>query len=396
MEAIKDRQGDTVMKCANCGGTLVYDVARYGLVCDHCGQVKPLHRPEEGILVGGMDFNAAIAAAGSHWGASKKLLACKSCGAQLLCDMEQMSGMCPFCGSAVVLSAEEANCGIAPNAIIPFKIPKEPIEKRFYRWNKFAFWSPEKFRRGKVLENLTPVYVPYWTFETDSITTYTGRFGHTVGSGDSARTTWTQRTGIVEKHFSSKSVCGSRKFFNDPLLKPVSRFSNSDLIPYEPEMLSGMSAEVPTIGLEEAWNYVRLVDLKKDIMEACRANEHADCYSNIQYSTEFYNTSFKYVLAPVWLSGCKYGGKIYNVAASGTNGSGNCNRPLSIAKLITFLILLIAYIVAANILNMGPLFVTLGIAAVVAALIIYVIMFAVTLSSQQRDEGTDYSKLKNQ
>ena len=97
MEAIKDRQGDTVMKCANCGGTLVYDVARYGLVCDHCGQVKPLHRPEEGILVGGMDFNAAIAAAGSHWGASKKLLACKSCGAQLLCDIE-------FCIDNMVLT----------------------------------------------------------------------------------------------------------------------------------------------------------------------------------------------------------------------------------------------------------------------------------------------------
>lgn len=383
------------MKCANCGGTLRYDVAGYALVCDFCGQVKRLHRPEEGIVVGGMDFNAAIAAAGSKWGASKKLLACKSCGAQLLCDMEQMSGMCPFCGSAVVLSAEEANCGLAPNAIIPFKIPKGPIEKRFYRWNKFAFWSPEKFRRGKVLENLTPVYVPYWTFDTDTVTTYTGRFGHTVGSGDSARTRWEQKTGIVEKHFSNRTVCASRKFFSDALLNRVTGFKTSELIPYEPEMLSGMSAEVATIGIDEAWNYVRLTDFKKDILRACESHEGADCSSNVQYSTEFYNTNFKYVLAPVWLSGCKYGGKIYNVAASGTNGSAHCNRPLSIAKLITFLVLLTAYIVAANLLHMQFVFTNFGIAAIVVAFVIYLISFFVTLSAQTRDEGNDYSKLQN-
>lgn len=383
------------MKCANCGGTLRYDVAGYALACDFCGQVKRLHRPEEGIVVGGMDFNAAIAAAGSKWGAARKLLNCKSCGAQLLCDMDQMSGMCPFCGSAVVLSAEEANCGLAPNVIIPFKIPKGPIEKRFYRWNKFAFWSPEKFRRGKLLENLTPVYVPYWTFDTDAVTTYMGRFGHTVGSGDSARTRWEQKTGIVEKHFSNRTVCASRKFFSDTLLNSVTGFKTSELIPYEPEMLSGMSAEVATIGIDEAWNYVRLTDLKKDILKACESHEGADCSSNVQYSTEFYNTNFKYVLAPVWLSGCKYGGKIYNVAASGTNGSAHCHRPLSIAKLITFLVLLIAYIVAANLLHMQFVFTNLGIAALVVAFVIYIIRFFVTFSAQARDEGNDYSKLQN-
>lgn len=384
------------MKCANCGGTLVYDVARYGLFCEHCGTLKQLHRPEEGILVGGTDFNAAIAAAGSKWGVSRKLLNCKSCGAQLLCDMDQMSGMCPFCGSAVVLSAEEANCGLAPNAIIPFKIPKEPITKRFYRWNKFAFWSPEKFRRGKVLSNLTPVYVPYWTFETDSVTTYTGRFGYTVGSGDSARTRWEQRTGIVERHFGGQRVCGSRKFFSDTLLNSVTGFNTSELIPYEPEMLSGMSAEMPTIGVQEAWDYVRMVSLKKDILKACESNAGADCSSNVRYSTEFYNTNFRYVLAPVWLAGCKYGGKIYNVAASGTNGRGNCHRPLSIAKLITFLVLFVACIVASNVLRKGYLFTMIGIAAIVIFFIIYVVSFFATLSAQKRDEGNYYEKLGNE
>ena len=376
------------MKCANCAGTMRYDVASYGLVCDSCGSIKRLHRPEEGVIVGMMDFASALRGSGTNWGVTRRLVTCKSCGAQMLYDSDQMSGMCPFCGSAVVLSAEEADCGIAPNAIIPFSITKEQVVKRFYRWNKFAFWSPEKFRRGKVLGNLTPLYIPYWTFDADTVTSYSGRFGYTRGSGDSERTVWYQKTGIAEKHISNYTVCGSRKFFNDTLLKSAASFSPKELIPYTPEVLSGMAAEIYTIGIDEAWKYAADIGLKKEIMDSTRQNEHADCYSDLRYSTEFYNVKFRYVLIPVWLSGCRYGGRIYNVAASGYNGTGHCRRPFSIAKLIIFLLLAAAYVIAGRMTGHISLFTTLGIAALVAAMVIYVIMFIVTLSNQrQEDEG---------
>ena len=107
------------MKCSNCGGTLRYDIASYGLVCDLCGTVKRLHRPEESAAIGEFDFATALRGNGTNWGVAKRLVTCKSCGAALLSDPDQMSGMCPYCGSAVVLSAEDADCGVAPSAIIP-------------------------------------------------------------------------------------------------------------------------------------------------------------------------------------------------------------------------------------------------------------------------------------
>ena len=377
------------MKCGSCGGTLRYDIASYGLVCDFCGTVRRLHRPEEGAAIGEFDFATALRGSGTNWGVTRRLVACKSCGAQLLYNSDQMSGMCPYCGSAVVLSAEDADCGVAPSAIIPFTLTKEQVAEKFYRWNKFAFWSPEKFRRGKILSELTPVYIPYWSFEADAVTTYSGRFGHTVGSGDRERTDWYQKTGIAEKHISEFNVCGSRKFFNDKMLNSVVSFKSRECLPYTPETLSGMAAEIYTIGIDEAWNYAKTTGLKKEIMESTREHEHADCYSNLVYSTEYYNVKFKYVLVPVYLAGCRYGGKIYNVVASGTNGRGKCGRPVSIAKFIITPLLFVAYFVIGAILKMDFWYFQIGMMLPFLAIALFVVMFMVAFSKQREQEAKE-------
>ena len=377
------------MKCSNCGGTLRYDIASYGLVCDLCGTVKRLHRPEESAAIGEFDFATALRGNGTNWGVAKRLVTCKSCGAALLSDPDQMSGMCPYCGSAVVLSAEDADCGVAPSAIIPFTLTKEQVAEKFYRWNKFAFWSPEKFRRGKILSDLVPLYIPYWSFEADAVTTYSGKFGYTVGSGDSTKTNVYLKTGIAEKHISEFNVCGSRKFFNDKMLNNVVSFKSRECLPYTPETLSGMAAEIYTIGIDEAWNYAKTTGLKKDILESTREHEHADSYSDVVCSTEYYNVKFKYVLVPVYLAGCKYGGKIYNVVVSGTNGRGNCSRPISIAKFIITPLLFLAYFLIGSILNLGFWYFQIGIALPFIGIAIFVVMFMIAFGKQREQEAKE-------
>lgn len=384
------------MKCNSCGGTLKYDIANYGLVCESCGNVKRLHRPEEGAAVSEFDYETALRGNGNDWGTTRRLVCCKSCGANMLYAPEQMSGMCPFCGSAVVLSAEDADCGVAPNAIIPFTLTKEQVAEKFYRWNKFAFWSPEKFRRGKVLQELTAIYIPYWIFDADSVTTYSGNFGFTIGSGENAETKWHQKNGITEKHISNHVVCGSKKFFADQMLNRVASFSMRELLPYDPEILAGMAAEIYTIGVDEAWNLARTKGLRKEIMDSAVSAANADTCKNLKCSTEFFDVKFKYVLVPVWLSGCRYKGKIYNVVASGTNGRGNCSRPVSVTKIVMAILLAIAFFLLGSYLNLTALFVYIAFFAVVLSLIIYVIMFIVTFSKQRDQEKQDRERYYQQ
>ena len=110
------------MKCANCGSDMRYDVSVMGLVCDYCGAVKNLPKPEDEQLIVDMDFGTAIRGAATDWGVSRRPVECKSCGAQMFYSPDQMSGICPYCGSSVVVSGEEADLGMAPNAIIPFSM----------------------------------------------------------------------------------------------------------------------------------------------------------------------------------------------------------------------------------------------------------------------------------
>ncbi|MBR6094285.1 MAG: hypothetical protein IKP92_04580 [Lachnospiraceae bacterium] len=331
------------MKCENCGGELKYDVATYGLKCDHCGFTKKLHGPDEETFVGEMDYTTAAKDPGASWGVARSLVTCESCGASMTNDYNQMSGTCPFCGSVIVLTAAEANIGVAPSAVIPFKITKEEVTEKFYKWNKFAFWSPEAFRKGKVLGNLTPVYIPYWTFDSDTITTYSGKFGYTVGSGDDAHTKWYKSSGVVDHFLNDYTVCASRRFTKDKMLNSIaSKFSEKDLIPYTPDAVAGIPAEVYTIGIKEAWDSSKEALRPSIIKWVCR-KEDADAYSNLKYSTEFTNIKYRYVLVPVYLTACKFNGKVYNVVASGFDGRGNCKRPISVPKLI-ILILIVLFI----------------------------------------------------
>ena len=337
------------MKCDSCGGTMIYDVARQGLVCDHCGSFQLLPSSGEQDGAAENDIGPAIQKANTDWGASKALVTCESRGAQLFCDDDKMSGLCPFCGSAVVLTMENANFGVAPSAIIPFSVTKEQVEENYYKWNKFAFWSPEKFRTGKVLGNLTPVYVPYWTFDADAETTYSGRFGDIQDYQDGTKTIWTNGNGVVKTHINDYTICASRKFANDKLLKSVVQFTVDEMVPYKPEYLAGMTAEKYTIGIEEAWNSVQEGELKNLAFDAARKNEHADCYENVTCSTQYSNVTYKCVLVPVWLTGCKFNGKIYNVVAGGHNMRGNCSRPISIPKIAILIALIILLFSAGNI-----------------------------------------------
>ena len=329
------------MKCSSCGGTMRYDVASYGCVCDFCGFTKKLHRPEEGVAVGEFDFNSALGKASSDWGITQRLVTCKQCGAIMLYDSDQMSGMCPFCGSAIVLTEQET-LGIAPSAIIPFSVTKEQVAENFYKWNKFAFWSPESFRKGKVLGNLTGVYIPYWTFDTNTVTTYSGRFGYTTTTSDGGTSTrWSDRSGIVEKFMNDVCICASRKFLNDKMLNGVAKFDAKELIPYTPEALAGFAAEKYTVGIDEAFNYLKSGAIKNNIEYAARKNESADCYQKLQLSTEYSDVKYKLVLVPMWLTACVYRGQVYNVAASGHSNRGNCNRPVSTLKIVLLILIIL-------------------------------------------------------
>ena len=333
------------MKCTNCGSTMRYDVDKGGLVCEYCGSFKAMPKPEE-TSVDEMDFNSAFRDVSTDWGISKRNVTCDQCGSIMFFDPDQMSSVCPFCGSPIVLSEQEADCGIAPSAIIPFCVSKEDVAKRFYFWNRFAFWSPENFRTGKVLGNLVGLYVPYWTFDADTSSNFTGEFGYDYEKNDTTYTRWEERSGKLDLFIDDAQVCASKKFVNDKLLNQVARFDASKLVPYTPDALVGFAAEKYTISIDDAWNMARQGSIRNKLEYEATKKVNADRRKKIDMDTAYSNIKFKLILVPVWLTACRYKGKSYNVVASGFDNRGNCRRPVSVPKMILLILLFLCLLLS--------------------------------------------------
>ena len=333
------------MKCTNCGSTMRYDVDKGGLVCEYCGSFKAMPKPEE-TSVDEMDFNSAFRDVSTDWGISKRNVTCDQCGSIMFFDPDQMSSVCPFCGSPIVLSEQEADCGIAPSAMIPFCVSKEDVAKRFYFWNRFAFWSPENFRTGKVLGNLVGLYVPFWTFDADTSSNFTGEFGYDYEKNDTTYTRWEERSGKLDLFIDDAQVCASKKFVNDKLLNQVARFDASKLVPYTPDALVGFAAEKYTISIDDAWNMARQGSIRNKLEYEATKKVNADRRKKIDMDTAYSNIKFKLILVPVWLTACRYKGKSYNVVASGFDNRGNCRRPVSVPKMILLILLFLCLLLS--------------------------------------------------
>ena len=329
------------MNCCRCGAVMRYDPDSYGIICDYCGYKKEMHRPEEMAVEEEQDFSTAMRGAVTDWGLATRTVICDRCGAVSIYDINQISGICPFCGATALITPEASEQVIAPDSIIPFSVSRDEAVKKFYQWKKWDLLAPEEFRTGKqVLGNLTGVYIPFWTFDADTVSTYDGNFAYVSSGEDYEKVDYRKKKGVIELFIDDYCVCASRRFINDTIISRVASFKASDLVPYTPEALPGFAAEKYTIGIDEAWMLAKN-GIPSVITKAACDKEKADSCKNIQMSIEYHNMKYRYVLVPVWLSVSNYMGKTYNVAISGHTGICEGDKPHSPIKVALMYLILV-------------------------------------------------------
>ena len=309
--------------------------------CPFCGATKELPQPEAGAVIEELDFNTAIQRASVNWGTVRKLIVCSNCGGQALYDASQVSGCCPFCGSTSVMPAAENEQIMAPGAVIPFAIDNEKAARCFSDHVKKVRFVPKAVRECK-LENLTGLYLPFWTFDADTVSSYIARIGfeHTDSDGDS-HYTYKKYKGVRNQFIDDMIVYATDKV-QHPHISKVQNFYFDKLVPYKPEYLAGFAAERYTVGLNEGWERAKVQiasKLKNDIGEYERRLHKGDTVKEVILSSEYYNVKFKYILAPIYLATYSHRGKVYNVAINGQSGVVSCDTPSYLIKIILFIIL---------------------------------------------------------
>ncbi len=337
--------------CEACGSDLRFAPGTDDLVCDHCGNRQPVGPgATPWTKIRELDFQSAVSQRLPDAEIEEtRTLTCPNCGAEIEFREEVHARECPYCATPVVTDTG-VHRHIKPKGLLPFALEEETARKAMTDWLGRLWFAPnglqEYARKGRRMQG---IYVPYWTFDADTKSSYRGERGivyyetHSVmrnGRREQVRVAkvrWSPASGRVARFFDDVLVLASRalpKRYTDGL-EP---WDLSALEPYRPEYLAGFRAEGYQVELGDAYvearDYMdRMIerDIKFDIGGDQQRIHHVD--------TTVSDVTFKHILLPVWLAAYKYRGETYRFVVNGRTGRVQGERPWSGWK-IAFAVLL--------------------------------------------------------
>ncbi len=343
-----------IFTCDSCGATLRYAPGTESLVCSYCGHVNPVDEVQLGADE--LDYEATLRrlALEPATDASEIVVHCDECGATYRLEQGMHAGQCEFCGANVVVETRGKR-QLEPQGVLPFEITREQAEVAFRRWLGSLWLAPRGLKAyARHQRQLSGIYIPYWTFDSDSRAAYEGLRGTyyqvpeqvvTVVNGRRqvvtrmvTRIRWTPVAGRVSRAFDDVLVEAS---FSLPrrLLRKLDHWNLKALKRYNPSYLSGFKSEMYQAGPRKGFEQAR-----SEMEEVLRADIAYDIGGDLQKITrmqaDFDDVTFKHILLPVWVAAYKYRGKSYRFIVNGQSGEVQGERPYSIWKVIGLLLLL--------------------------------------------------------
>lgn len=324
----------TDKKCPHCGATVTFDPATGGMHCEYCGYTCQIPAPDSENEICELDFEAALHTESHNWGEQKKSVQCKQCGAVSIYDVLETAALCPFCGSTNVMPAATEDT-IAPNAVCPFAVTKEDAGKKFSNWLSNKWFAPKKAKQNASPDAFQGVYLPYWTYDAQTTSSFTARAGFDTTvhdkNGTQTKTTWHRVNGVYQKFIDDQTVLASKRHANS-YVTSCEPFDFSRLVPYSPQVVAGFIAERYSVGLKEGWEMAQKniqARLRNDIGSYVCHHWRADRYDSLKFSTIYSNITYKYLLVPVWISSFKYKDKVYQFVVNGQTGKVAGKSPVS-------------------------------------------------------------------
>lgn len=336
-----------IYECPGCGANLKYLPEKEALYCEYCEtqiSLKGESSTEE------LDFLANCDKTINDWGASSKVVHCENCGAHNVISKHDITSNCPFCGSSAVINSNEL-VGEKPNRVIPFKIGKKDVVVNYQKWLKKRFFAPNKLKKNLPNPLVNGVYIPSWTYDTNTLSTYKGRLGKryttTVGSGKNRRTVTRIRyfsiSGTHKTALDDILICSGDKL-EQSVLDKLTPYNTNDSYLYDERYLAGFSAEHYKLSLKDGWNVAKSKG-KRIIEHQILSKYHYDVVDYLKVNTIYDKIQYKYVILPVWICLYKYDKKDYSFMVNGETGKIVGKTPISPIKVTLVVILVILLII---------------------------------------------------
>jgi len=309
---------DVIHKCSVCAALLDPE----DLFCANCG--------------------AEAETSGDHQqteaGQTTHSFTCTGCGASMSYDASAQTLVCPFCGSKK-LEADQQRCELLARYVVEFAVGRETVQRILRDWlAKDSFFRPRDLSSQAMVTKVIPVYVPYWIFSARTFTY------------------WTADSSAVPRGASGNwcPVGGEhRDVYNGILIGASSTLSPAEtgaLCPYD------MSLAKPRTEVDQENYVVEQFRVQRKYArplarEAIEHFEREKCaryvdgrVRNLKVNSRLEGLSSYPILLPVWILAYQYKGQLYRFLVNGQNGKQYGSAPVSYARLITVLLIVLLVI----------------------------------------------------
>lgn len=325
--------------CANCGGTIKWNIAKQRLECASCRTPYEARTTVEQVEE--HDFDGYVQREGRRVSfPDNTIIVCGTCGAQIAVDENCTATVCPMCGSSQLLESRQET-GVPPDGVIPFRIDRETAQQNFSKWVKSRWFAPNRLKRAYQGGKLQGIYLPFWTFDAEVTSTYWGEGGRTHTERDKeghvhTRVSWRPVSGTVGGSYDDLQVCATLNSASQVVEKILPYNTCDNTVPFSPSYLSGFLAEhyaVPaTQAVETAKAQIRADQASEAESDILRRGFDQARVSDVDI--HYHKVTYKHVLLPAWTSAFAYNGKQYMYIINGESGRVGGQRPYSIPKIV--------------------------------------------------------------
>ena len=347
--------------CEQCGADLVFIPGTHSLACHFCGHQNLIAVPSTPVVE--QDYRAQLQKLESDESLHEIMVVkCNGCGAESSLNSNIVSDVCPFCGTSIV-QTEQAKREILPQAVMPFLIARDKAEAAFRKWIKSLWFAPSALKQLARKEGrLKGMYIPYWTYDSRTSTSYQGQRGDyyyttetytTQVNGKPVQRTrrvrhtrWTPAFGDVYHAFDDVLIIATMSL-PDKEVRALGPWRLSALKPYTDAYLSGFQTESYSVHLDTGFDEARRV-MDLTIRQLIRQDIGGDEQRILHKDTRYDDITFKHILLPIWISSYRYRGKVYRFMVNGQTGEVQGERPWSKIKIAAAILgglILIAIIV---------------------------------------------------
>jgi hypothetical protein len=161
------------------------------------------------------------------------------------------------------------------------------------------------------------------------------------------RTRWEWAQGARSDFFDDLLVFAGRAL-PEHLVGKLSTFDTKQLVPYQPQFLSGWRAEQYAVDLPAAFDVARQ-KIARVQESRCGSDVGGDTHRGLAVENAIDNPTFKHVLLPVWIAAYRYNGKVYRFLVNGQTGEVVGVAPWSVAKIAAMVLVVLLFVAAITI-----------------------------------------------